>query len=133
MKRKPSMRTTHNRKVKQVKHDLSTKKSWGILTDFSYSNTAGYWVDTGFKSGDIITISDSSDTISNINWHTYTTNSSNTIITNPKRRTAPSSVHPARRRKQIKRNKADKNSTVLTFSGGTLSCTKVDSDTWVIN
>ena len=59
MKRKPSMRTEHNRKVRKLKHEQNNRWSH-YVTDFSGPTTITFHAD-GLVAGDYITISDDSD------------------------------------------------------------------------
>lgn len=124
MKRKPSMRTEYNRKVKATKHNF------GQNIYFNSKPTTTTFATDGLVAGDIITISDSGDSS---DWGVWT----GSVVTIGGDIKSPKSVHPARKRKQTKKYKMwntrieQTDGATLTFANsGSISCKKIDDTTW---
>lgn len=127
MKRKPSMRTKHNRAVKKLKHSASMK-----IYHAGQHTTVTFATD-GLVAGDYITINNGDG---DSDWGLWTGGSVMTIGGVPK---SPKSVHPARKRNQAKKFKQwntrieqTSNTTLTIGDSSSVSCTKIDDVTWMV-
>ena len=121
MKRKPSKRSLHQRKIKKAIHDAkySNTITLGKVSDYDtfYFQDGPYTVEATFtfpQSGAYITVRD----MNLDNWGTRVRYGKH-----------PKSVHPARRNREKKKVRTEAK---ITAGGQTATIIKVDSDTWMI-